>query len=318
MIVVGLNRNRYLINNPIWVEIIEIPSESIYVTATIVRLAPDGSDIPESAPTTLRLSHSNNTLYFDLSEGIKSFFPIPNFELETASGSDIGTNYQDARVTLKAVSASGAILEEMMFTRTFIRGGRDGDINNTVLGAGATLKESTLIPRWQAFPVRKYYLTAQNRIASTVSIPANETEQRRVVGCNPIYFKFLNTQGGYSYWLFETWDSEKSTKKAQRIESRDRNYSLGTDIDYELEVEGRVERRYFATMRALIQSPEIYVYNLRALLFSDAVGTSLVQRIAWDKVYAGANKMSVSSSEILKEVKFKFDVLTKQRPTVLW
>lgn len=320
MAVSGLNRDRYLINNPIWVDVTAVPSTAIYVRVTI-----DALNLPDSnIPTSLRLHPLNGSLYFDLSEAVKSFFPVPDFSAETASGTPILTNYENIKVILAAINQTGQTVQELEFTKLYIRGGAEGVRTNVSLGQNAVLKESTKIPRWGAYPVRKYYLAGDGSrsgvaIHSNTTIPATETEQRRVLGCNPIYFKFLNTQGGYSYWLFEKWEGEKTTKSADTVMSRSLDYSLGAEIEYEIEVETRVERPYFKTMRALVQSPEVYVFNLNALLFEDATsGASTVSRQGWGKVFGGNNSVTFNNNEDVKEVKFKFDVITKQRPSLKW
>ena len=318
MEVTGLNRDRYLINNPIWVEVREIPSEAIYVSTTITRLNTDGTEIPENAPTTLRLHSINGVLYFDLSEGIKAFFPVPDYRNTGSNNTPIGHNYQKARVTFKATSQTGIIVEEIQFTRTYIRGGKDGPGFNLSLAQGEVLKESTRIPRWGTYPVRKYWLNDLNEIVSSGIIAETETDVRRVVGCNPIYFRFLNTSGGYSYWLFENWELSKSAKKAQRIESRDLDYSLGAEISFQLEVEGRIEKEYYRTVRALLQSPEIYVRDLESKVYNDSLVNTASRSQPWYKVYAAPNSMKTPSNEELIEVKLKFDLLSKQRPSVVW
>lgn len=324
MVVQRINGDRYLINNPIWVDITSVPDAALFVTISIEPV----NGASQVSPPSLRLYAYNNAIQFDLSDAIKSFFPVPDFSRETANDVPIQTNYLTTCIVFRAIGPDGSeVLEEVIVNKTFIRGGRDTQRFNASVALSAVLKESTKIPRWGGFPVRKYYFEASRdtrktyyNILSTTIIPADETEQRRVIGCNPIYFKFLNTLGGYSYWLFETFTAEKSAGKAQIVENRNANYSLGNEIEYELEVEGRVEREYYQTMRALIQSPEIYVWDLNSKVFADRTGTvDVIQaRDPWVKVFAGKNKISFESNEDLKDVSLKFEIKTEQRPTVKW
>lgn len=314
MIVNGINKNRYLINNPIYVDITNIPSAASYVLVTI-QPEENGQD---NIPPSLRLYPINGALYFDLSEGIKSFFPVPDFKNETPLGQPILTNYLRAKISFAAVNSTGETLETVSSKNHFMRGGRKNHKTNQTLSANEDLRVSDKSPRWGAYPVRRFYLDDDNAIISTNLLP-QDTENMRVVGCNPMYFKFLNTLGGYSYWLFEKWRYTENVKDSDVVRSRKFNYSLGAEPTYELEAEGRVDRRYFKTIRSLAESSEIYVYDLESKIFEDAI--TLVPGAArdpWTKVYGGKNKVETNSVQAVETFKLNFDVYPQQKPTVKW
>jgi len=316
----GLNRDRYLINNPIWVEITDVPQDAVYVELSIFKETPEAELEESQGPQlSLRLHPINGFICFDIGEGVKTYMDLPNWRSETGSGARIETNYQRLRFSFKAVSFDMTTLEEELISRMFIRGGRDSLSDNVVLGSNAVLKESTLLPRWGTFPVRKFSLDDQGAIISTSTIPTDESVTLRIPGCNPVYFKFLNTLGGYSYWLFEVWDFEKSAKREQIVKEKRDYYSLGTRSEYQLSVEGRVERDYFRTMRALADSPEIYVLNVDGKLFRDIIAESFATRESgWYRVFGDRNKFESTSQETLQDVKMKFDVKSKRTSTLLW
>lgn len=333
MEITGLTSDRYLINNPIWVDITNIAAGVKYVSVSLsnARQAVQVASIPP-IPVSLRLYPLNGRLYFDLSEGIKSFFSLPDFSRETPNDTPIGTNYETIFVRIQSTDGV-RVYDSYTVSKTFIRGGRDGSLSNRFLSLSTILKESTKIPRWGFYPVRKFYMTASrdtrttyHDIRSTTDIPYDEIDERRIIGCNPLYFKFLNTKGGYSNWLFEKWEYEKATDAGETIQNRNFNYSLGSETEHEIEVESRIERDYFETLRALVQSPEVYVYELEAKLYRDVVsggqtfgtGGVALSRGGWYRVYPGKNKITFKSSEDVKDIKLKFEVPNLQRPTVKW
>ena len=155
-----------------------------------------------------------------------------------------------------------------------------------------------------------------NQITSTTIVDPTIVDQRPLQGCNQLYFRFLNMLGGYSYWLFENWNVVKSTSKTQVIQRRGNDISTGQKSNYVLNVESRVDRRYFKLIRALIQSPEIYVLNLSDKI--DAVSGFTLSANKWEQVWNRGNSTSIDSIQLLNEVKLNFDYISTMKSETIW
>jgi len=330
MVVEGLNKDNYMINNPIWIDVKYIAENTKYLTINLLRVSPVGT---VNEPSSIRLYPFNGKLYFDLAPMVKTFMARPQHPSSIGEDQITGTNFQTMRITLQQIRDDDTITETRTFLKNFVRAGMESPDGNLSLVTGTVLKESVLLPRWQGYPLAKYTLSGgstskipQWGIRYNAIIPLSETEQRRVVGCNPMYFRFLNTKGGYSFWLFEDWSVEKSSDKPDIVENRGGDYSLGHELEYELEVTTRCERRYYKTMRALAQSFEVYAYNFTNIALNDtgadqtegAQSKLATDTKKWETVINPGNKVETNSYEDVQEFKFKFRVNLKQKPALKW
>ena len=307
----GLNGDNYLINNPIWVDVTGL-NDTIRRVHVVVKTLTEQNEIPINTILTFKYLVINNEMYFDIAEIIKSLMASPKHLFSFVNGSLLGSNTLGVSIDIQAVLVTGIVSEMVTYSRTFVRGGEESGDTNVYLGNNTVLKESTLIPRWNGFQVVKYVLE-NNVIKMYTIIPNIETEQRVVAGCNPLYFRFLNTKGGYSYWLFETWDVRKKADKAEIIERKTAENSLGSEVEYSLTVESTIPRSYYKTMLALCQSPEVYVYGLYRNTISGSAGS-----YKFDKIHNGGNTFEINSYEDVKKTRFKFDMLIKQNSLVIW
>jgi len=315
----GLNNDRYMVNNPIWVDIKYIANDVKYVLISIVPIL-DPGEPQNTIPTRLRLYPDfNRSLYFDLSECIKAFFKRPNHPESIANGQSLGTNYIKAQITLTGVKNDGQTQTYLTVARNFIRGGEESYRTNVTAAHGQVLKESTKIPRWPGYPVAKYIID-KALIQYYSIIPASETVQRKVVGCNPVYIRFLNTQGGYSFWLFEQYTINKKSAKPKILTGREGFTSLGHKIDWTLNVESRVDSEYFQTFRALCESPEVHVWGLVAKAFADlqTAGKTAQIKYTWDRVINPGNTVNTNSYEAVQDFKLKFDLLMPHNSLLTW
>ena len=308
MTIQGLGLNRHLINNPIWVDIVDAP-ETIYLTFTIL----DGNTAPLISPYVIKTF--NGRASFDLSEIVKSMMNEPQHPIGLLPGDILPSNSTDMTLRFQGVEDP----DEVSLTKTFIRGGDSTMRSNLTLPAFAVLKESEKIPVWEGFPSAKYYLSGNNRIAYTSILANEEIDRQSVVNCNPLFLRFLNTRGGYSFWLFEEWEVNEKSKKTDRIKRRGNPLDLGLEMEYELETTTRVNREYNATLSALLKSPEVHVYNIASILNNRGEGMNFQDRFdKWTRIYNAGGSMSWNSFEDMNEYTFKFDLLFNEKPTLIW
>src|SRR5690606_29821850 len=149
----------------------------------------------------------NSLVSFDLSEIVKGLLPEPNHPNNILSGSEITTNSVTLTISLPSYNQ----------TKTFYRGGILSNSSNVQVPANAVLSESEKIPVWTGYPSAKYYLNNAGRIIYANIFSVSEIENRKVINCDSLFFRFLNSKGGYSFWLFEQWDVKDKYKKGEII-----------------------------------------------------------------------------------------------------
>lgn len=307
MTINGLSLNRYLLNNPIWVDISDAP-KTIYLTFLTI------DDDVETLIAPYEIKTFNGKASFDISEIIKSIMKEPHHPEGMPSGEIVQSN--STTLTLRFQGQEDD--SEVLITKTFIRGGDATMGSNLTLTANAVLKESAKIPVWEVFQSSKYYLNENNRIVYTNILSNEEIERMSVVNCNPLFLRFLNTRGGYSFWLFEEWEVNEKSKKTDRIKRRGNPLDLGLEMEYELETTTRVNREYNATLSALLKSPEIHVYNIANLL-NNRGSLNFQERFdMWTQIYNAGGSMAWNSFEEMNEYVFKFDLLFNEKPTLIW
>ena len=306
MIISGLSLNRYLVNNPIWVDISDAP-ETIYLTFSSVNQGTQTLIAPYVIKT------FNGKTSFDLSEIIKAMMNEPSHPVGLLSGDILPSNATTFTLRFQDVE----VPDEVLITKTFIRGGDATMGSNLTLPANAVLKESPKIPVWEGFQSAKYYLNENNRIVYTNILTNSEIERMSVVNCNPLFLRFLNTRGGYSFWLFEEWEVNEKSKKTETIIRRGNPLDLGMEMEYSLETTTRVNREYNATLSALLKSPEIYVHRIENLL-NKRSSTEVGRFSEWTRIYNAGNSIRWNSFEEMNEYSFKFDLLFNNKPTLIW
>lgn len=307
---VGLSSDRYLFNNPIWITATNLGLGAASLTCTIER-----TDVSGIAVTS-RFFIYDDSVDFDISEYIKGMCDYPAYpDGVILSGDSIETNYYNFNIILSAVNSQGQSTASLNLNKTFIRGGLENQQNNVTLPNGTILKESVKIPVWNGYEARIYKLE-NNAIIMTTAIPTASIENMVIKSCNPLYFRFVNMLGGYSYWLFENWDFVKKSEATKVIDRRGQDISTGNKSSYSLNVSGRVDRRYFKVMRAMIQSPEIAVLNLSNKV-NEVSGFGFVAE-NWEQVWSNGNTSSINALQKVNQVKLKFDYISTMQTQTIW
>ena len=130
-----------------------------------------------------------------------------------------------------------------------------------------------------------------------------------------LYFlRFLNSKGGYSYWLFEEWEIKDKYKQGKIIDRRGKDLDLGNKPEFELNLATRTEERYLSTMRALVQSTEIYVYRLDNLIQES--NPVFQQTYTWTPIYNTGNNIEWNAFDSVYEISFKADLRLKNNPSL--
>jgi hypothetical protein len=305
-IIDGLQKNLYYINNPIWVDITSLEGIE-YVRLTMIY---------EGDATQQKLYVNNSKTYFDIAPIVKGFMPAPKHPDTFVNNQDLGTNWLTLGITMETISASGTVIGVKSFFKTFVRGGKATSQTNLFTNPNTVLKESHLIPRWDAYPVVKYFINTYGFVSATNILSASETDSRREIGCESVYVRFLNTKGGYSFWLFENWVMTEKTKGGKVVEARRGNYDTGvTEDSYSIAMNGRVGKEYYRTMEALAKSTEVYVWGLNELEFGDSAAEAVT---TWARVHNPGNSVKLNKSKDVDNFSFNFEAMFTNKPSIVW
>lgn len=124
--------------------------------------------------------------------------------------------------------------------------------------------------------------------------------------CNPFYVRFLNTKGGYSFWMFNAWEYSTTSKELGVVSTTTsiNNKSLGFSEENTVTVDTRVKREYYDLIRALIVSPVIQVYNQFDM--------------EWLKIELKGTTFDSNNYEDLQEFTCDFDLMLNTNPGTIW
>lgn len=291
LIVTGLTGDFFYSNNPIFISIQETEPYS-YFTVKI------GSYEP------IRVTPVDGSARIDISSYIKSL--IPNLNQDNTV-----QNIKIDVISWFSLPIGGAsTVSSLSITKNFILGGVRGNGANVQAATATFLRPTEKTPYWVGYPVDESFITNSATGWYIQKTPLNpgvrtDVERRKIKGCNPTYVKFLNSLGGYSYWMFEgVTDQQKNTNSG--IINNNVTIDLGNQFDRELELYSKVPIGYMALMQDLIFSPEIYIYRLG--------GSGVI----WDRYYSGSNTLDVNPAKSAQGVKIKLKPFNNYNPQRIW
>jgi len=176
---------------------------------------------------------------------------------------------------------------------------RAGSFNNTfdvTHTMGKILHNYDKIPFWDGYPAERYFISESYNIyfEKVESLTPNQKERMPNNFCNPIYVKFLNALGGYSYWLFEGQTTNFKTQNSSYYNSDYRNTTdYGNTVETTLQLHGKVPERYTNIIRELIVSPEIYFYQPQ-------------KKPIWQQIINNNNSFDYIANKKINEVQLSF------------
>lgn len=283
MITHDLNQNGYLINNEIW---FTISSNTLVRYYNVVLQNLSNSKV---SSTFTCYADQNNKAFVNIQSIVKGLFDVPN---------GIDKNYTKIRITITANNS-----DSINFTKDFIRGGRRvNDVNKTAT-PNQTLRLASTLPVWAGYPVNDYYLNPNYSISILGLADVSGIDYRRVKGCNNKYLKFLNQNGGYSFWLFESFvDKHSGTNLGSLIDSSNKQLDLGTYNQNELSAYSKIPAIYKQYADDLIVSQDIYIYK----------------NANWEKIFLKSNSIDFDNVKKAYSVNIQFDYKYRLNTSLLW
>lgn len=300
--VTGLESDRYLINNEINIDILANQQTSYFKTIL--------TNLSNQQISTALITYvgNSNIAQLSLQSIIKSLFNYPADADGYIISDQIVPNANKYKIQIyyNPADINGNPTVEILgfeTVKTFIRGGKRTTFTNQTINAGI-ITPTTKLPVWIGYETAEYYIDNQNlilkRLLADVSI-AN-IEERRTKGCNEVYVKFLNQNGGYSNWLFESHSNIENNNNQGGFIRNNLVDDLGNETDFKLQLESKVPKAFKQLILDLIISPEIY---------------ALIEGL-YIRVRSGRNSMEYDNIKRSYATKINLEVDNRFNPSLLW
>lgn len=281
----GISSDNYFINNETWVGV------SVVEVATFFSLTLRNINNGKTTKPFI-ISANNSSANFNISPILKSLFDDPEFR-----------NQNLFEINVSAYSGTTQI-HSATIIKNFIRGGNRTELTNQNIATGSILRPTEKLPIWDGFPTNEFYLDNDGsiQIRPFAEVDTASKDFKRVKGCNNIYFKFLNQQGGYSNWLFESYNNVETNANLGAYVKNNTISDLGNEVDNSLSVYSKVPSEYYPLIQDLFISPEIYVWK----------------DLRWVRVLSGKNTSDQDTAKRAYSVKARFIFENRFNPSRLW
>ena len=306
MTITGLLANNLLINNPIWVDITDLPNDTpIQITFTQQALNGQVAD-----STQLKLTPYNLKCEINISPVIKALMDRPKVNPALlVAGQTLETNI--SRVTI-VFDANGPSLTTV--TKNFIRGGSRSNRNNVPLPDDAPLSDGKKYPVWEGFKTFKTKLTGNDIVVR--SLGANEQVPMIPPFCNALYIVYKNLLGGYSYWVLETFGIQAKSKEGTYVDQRKDGFEITEDVVYEISANGKFTSPFFGYLFSLVESPEIYALNIQEYLADNV--DNILAGDTWTRIYKASSSFEIDNGMGVAEAQLRFELKLKHDTSLLW
>ena len=254
MTISGLENNYYLAQNDIWLRVDNFAKVPIRLELKVTNLN-TGSTMP-----LFRLyADMNNVFRFNVCQTIRPIQPYP-----VASDNNTLSEY---KLEFKVIFEDNT-LEEVALERFFIRGGRDkNNIDEWYLSASYPLIIGKWV-EWRGIILPGFAKRIQNNlIVDFIPSKANTYNMILPSACNAKIVRFLNSLGGYQFWVFETSEIQ-SKAKGQNVISQipmrlrdDMFRNTGTDSTKQIVLKTKTPAELQPLIIDLISSPEVHLYD---------------------------------------------------------
>lgn len=292
IIVEGIEADRYYVNNPIVISMFsDVSAESYTITFQ------NDTNQKTSVPAVIYASPSG-VAKIDIAPYIKSLFDYPEDYPLYISPNQIVRNANDFTITIQSGGA------ETIMERTFIRGGKYTTLTNESTATGTTCRPTELLPVWDNYPTADYILDTDNTIRKIRlnEVAESKRDYRRARGCNSLYVKFLNQQGGYCHWLFESHEETLTNNNLGGFVRDNSVDDLGNESASKLSIYSKVPEYYKGYLKDLVVSPEIYIYR----------------ETEWERVRSGKNTFKFDNISRSYVGRINFEIDYRFNPSLLW
>lgn len=305
----------YYTNNPIYVTITDIPLSTMKITFSVAVFT-------ESTSTYIKpievYTNGRTEVVIDIAKLVKLYLPKEphNTNYTTLDPILINNDFRRVNLVFSSYDYDGMLVDSKSITKKFLRGGKKQYTSNVSVKSGYLIPTDK-IPFWASFPIDAYYLNQDSNLEKSNVIPDDAKERMDVKGCNGLYFKFKNSLGGYSYWMFENFNLESQTRNLGYIENRNDFTDLGNEYLGTISAISKVPRRYYPLISDLIVSPEIYIY-INADMGSGIILQHDLGGSRWERVISNNNKIQENNLNAVERFSLKFDRVNNYNASLIW
>lgn len=298
----NFDKDFYLVNNPVIIELTEFGNngpgnDKIFSVDLQVRNIDSGYVIDD-----IVYYINSESIKTDISGAAKAMLREPNFLDEPKKRNIANLRFKFSLKYIDTDTREITQKDEEAIYKTFIRGGYPYPRSNQNLDNGDILIDQNIRPIWDGFPNEVYYLES-GEIKKTDDTPESMSEDKiNKRTCDGSYIAFLNSLGGYSFWYFESNENKDTATDLDYTEKLESVKDLGYLHDEEITLISKVPKRFFPTIRSLIYSPDVYIYEDEN----------------WEKIVLKSNNLKVANQNKNVKVKVKAEKITRYNPSLIW
>lgn len=251
MIFTDFSNDYYLAGNDIWLKVSDFLKPAVKLELTCENITTSKTLNP-----LILYIRPDNTFSFNISQPVRSLFAEPNHLANN--------NLQAFRFTFKFFYED-ATTETSIQNKYFVRGfATKQERNSWNLDANTEL----VVGKWCEWTGLTLPGFAQKLQSSQiVSFIPTEKKILHLKNCEYKIVKFLNSLGGYQYWVFEYFEIKPKTKPMKRVSripyslSQNAFRNIGSEIEETIELKTQTPSDVQSVILDLIKSHEIFIYN---------------------------------------------------------
>jgi hypothetical protein len=247
---------------------------------------------PVAGGVTLNLYAKSSDIRFNLQPIVKGLMPF-------------GSNFTMIRIYINPDNKLDFGLE---VAKMVIRGGRrvTNSIFNQTIAPTDSLRISEKLPAWDGYDYKDYELDNRYFINEVPKSKIRDIDYRRKKGCNNIYVTFLNQNGGYSSWLFESHERKESSSNLGSFLDSNSNQvlDLGQEIKSEMQLFSKIPQEYKAYILDLIVSSDVSIYN--------------AYTGHYEKVFLKSNSFDFDNIKKVYNVSINLELKYRFNPSLIW
>lgn len=252
MTITGLENNYYLSQNDIWISVNGF-SEPVALMEVFFKNLTSGFELPAFK----MYPGPGNDFLFNVCVPIRALQPVPNHMLNN--------NLQNFEIKFKVIFVNTTTAaEEITLQKYFVRGGRQKNGNDEWYLSSS---QELIIYPWVNYGFDLPGFAQRIQGGSIVDFIPTVQFTRPLRGCDHRILKFLNSIGGYQYFVFEKFEYKVKSKAGKTIDNmtmrlrQDRSRNFENDRSRIIELYTKTPIEMQPVFSDLVDSLEVFLYN---------------------------------------------------------